>query len=161
MSARRYRLRVVVAPRQRWGHTIHFSRHMPLIRIDVIEGRSDTELAAIGDAVHTALVECFGIPQRDRFQVIAQHRRGGLIYDPAYLEIDRSDGFVLVQVFCAVGRTQETKQAFYERAARGIVASGKTRLEDVMITLVENNREDWSFGKGVAQYLTLPKDRWH
>ena len=152
----------MVAPHQGWAHIIHdLSRTMPLIRIDVIEGRTDAELAAIGDAVHTALVECFGIPERDRFQVIAEHRRGRLIYDPAYLDIERNDGFVLVQVFCAVGRTPDTKQAFYERAARAIAASGKARIQDVMITLVENNREDWSFGNGVAQYLTTPREQWH
>ena len=48
---------------------------MPLIRIDVIAGRTDEELAAIGDAVHRALVTCFGVPARDRFQVITEHRR--------------------------------------------------------------------------------------
>jgi hypothetical protein len=30
----------------------------------------------------------------------------------------------------------------------------------VAIALVENTREDWSFGNGVAQYLTMPRDQW-
>jgi hypothetical protein len=34
------------------------------------------------------------------------------------------------------------------------------RREDVTIVLVENTRENWSFGNGVAQYVTLPKDEW-
>ena len=43
---------------------------MPLIRIDVLEGRSDVDIAAISDAVHQALVSVAGVPARDQFQVI-------------------------------------------------------------------------------------------
>ena len=92
---------------------------MPLIRIDVIEGRTDAELAGIGDAVHHALVTCFGVPARDRFQVITDHRRGRLIYDPAYLGVNRTDGIVVVQVFFSTGRSTEQKQEFYALVARG------------------------------------------
>jgi hypothetical protein len=31
---------------------------------------------------------------------------------------------------------------------------------DATIILVENTREDWSFGRGVAQYLELPVEQW-
>lgn len=29
-----------------------------------------------------------------------------------------------------------------------------------MMHLVENSREDWSFGNGDAQYVILPKAQW-
>ena len=133
---------------------------MPLVRIDVLEGHSDSDLAAIGAAVHTALTECLGVPQRDRFQVITEHRRGRLVYDSGYLGVARTDGIVLVQVFLSAGRTPELKQAFYARAVELIAEGARVRREDVAINLVENSRADWSFGNGVAQYLTLPKEQW-
>jgi 4-oxalocrotonate tautomerase len=34
------------------------------------------------------------------------------------------------------------------------------RPEDLAVILVENSREDWSFGRGEASYLVLPRDRW-
>ncbi|HKC26301.1 MAG TPA: tautomerase family protein, partial [Thermoanaerobaculia bacterium] len=71
---------------------------MPLVRIDVLEGRTETELAALGDAVHRALVEAIGIPPPDRFQVIETHRAGRLVFDPAYFGIARTDGIVFVQI---------------------------------------------------------------
>ncbi|MFI5302515.1 MAG: tautomerase family protein, partial [Polyangiales bacterium] len=46
---------------------------MPLVRIDVLEGRTPEQLAALGDGVHRALVETVGVPVLDRFQVITQH----------------------------------------------------------------------------------------
>lgn len=133
---------------------------MPLIRIDVIEGRSEADLAAISAAVHRGLTECFNVPERDRFQVITEHRAGRLIYNAGYLGVDRTDGIVLVQVFLSSGRTPELKQSFYSRVAELIVETAHTRPQDVMITLVENERADWSFGNGVAQYLALPKEQW-
>jgi hypothetical protein len=133
---------------------------MPLIRIDIIEGHPESDIAAIGAAVHEALVVCFSVPQRDRFQIITEHRRGRLVYDPGYLDIPRTDGIVLVQVFFATGRPAELKQEFYEMVAAGITDRTSIRQEDVFITLVENTRADWSFGNGVAQYLTMPREAW-
>jgi len=133
---------------------------MPLIRIDVIEGRTDGELSAISDAVHHALVGCFGVSERDRFQVITERRAGRLVYDPTFLEVSRTDAIVVVQVFCSMGRSVEQKQKFYALVAAGIAERTTTRAEEVLITLVENTRGDWSFGNGVAQYLTLPKEAW-
>jgi phenylpyruvate tautomerase PptA (4-oxalocrotonate tautomerase family) len=49
---------------------------MPLVRIDLHEGRSDEELAAIGDGVHQAMIETIGVPADDRFQVITEHPGG-------------------------------------------------------------------------------------
>jgi 4-oxalocrotonate tautomerase len=132
---------------------------MPLIRIDLIEGRSSAQVDAIGAAVHRAQVETLGVPERDRFQVISEHKPGRLVYNPEYLEVLRSDGIVLIQVYLSAGRSAEMKQAFYARAAELLAAAG-VRPEDVTICLVENQRGDWSFGKGMAQYLVLPKEQW-
>jgi phenylpyruvate tautomerase PptA (4-oxalocrotonate tautomerase family) len=42
---------------------------MPLIRIDMIEGRSDQELKKLLDAAHRAMVEAFKVPDRDRYKL--------------------------------------------------------------------------------------------
>jgi hypothetical protein len=34
------------------------------------------------------------------------------------------------------------------------------RTENVTVVMVENEREDWSFGRGQASYLELPPDAW-
>jgi 4-oxalocrotonate tautomerase len=62
---------------------------MPLVRVDLHEGRAEEELAAIGDAVHEAMVETIGVPADNRFQVITEHRPGWLRYDRHYLGVDR------------------------------------------------------------------------
>ena len=67
---------------------------MPLVTIDLLEGRPPHELDAIADAIHEAMVDHLGVPRR------AARRRPGI---PA---------------------------------------------ENVAIALIENTREDWSFGRG-------------
>ena len=133
---------------------------MPLVRIDLVKGRSQKEVGAIGNAIHQAMMDCLDVPPRDHFQVITEHERGRLVYDPDYLEVKRGDGIVLVQIFLSAGRSTAQKQSFYARAAELLAQEANVRPEDVTITLSENVRENWSFGNGVAQYLTLPKERW-
>ena len=71
---------------------------MPLVRISILKGRSAAQKRALGDAVHRALVETIDVPALDRFQVITEHERGDLVYDPEFLGIHRTDGLVLIQI---------------------------------------------------------------
>jgi len=132
---------------------------MPLVRIDLIEGHPEKAISAIGDAVQAALVETMNVPQRDRFQVITEHRKDRFVYNPSYLGVERTDRIVFVQVFLSKGRTTEQKQAFYASVARRMANAGM-RPEDLAVALVENTREDWSFGNGIAQYVVMPKEEW-
>jgi hypothetical protein len=58
------------------------------------------------------MVECLSVPGRDHFQVITEQAAGRLVYDAHYLEIERTGGIVVVQVFLSAGRTTEQKRAF-------------------------------------------------
>ena len=62
-------------------------------------------------------------------------------------------GIVFIQITWNTGRTTEVKKAFYKKVADDIHDKTGIRKEDVWISLVEVNREDWSFGNGVAQYV--------
>ena len=125
---------------------------MPLVRISLMEGKPETYRAAIGDAVHRAMVETINVPAQDRFQIVTEHPRADLIYDPSYLGIRRSDDLVMVQITLNTGRTTEMKKALYARMAELLAASPGLRPEDLLVSLVEVPKENWSFGNGVAQY---------
>jgi 4-oxalocrotonate tautomerase len=133
---------------------------MPLVTIDLLEGRTEGELDAISDAVHQTMVECLEVPERDRFQIVTQHQPQTLRFDRRYLDIDRSERFVLVRVTLAAGRAAAVKQAFYRRLSQVLSDRTGLRADDLTVILVENNREDWSFGRGQANYLELPPAAW-
>jgi 4-oxalocrotonate tautomerase len=125
---------------------------MPLVRISVREGTSPEQKSAIGESVHQAMLETINVPPDDRFQVITEHAKGELIYDPRYLGIARDDSFVLIQITLNQGRSLDMKRALYKRIAERLGQSPGIRKEDVMVNLVEVPRENWSFGNGEASY---------
>lgn len=125
---------------------------MPLVRISVLEGKQQSYLQKIGDAVHRAMVETISVPPQDRFQLITEHAKSHFIYDPSYLNIRRSDDLVIIQITLNQGRTLEAKKAFYKKLAELLHQELNLRKEDVLVSLVEVAKENWSFGNGEAQY---------
>jgi len=51
-------------------------------------------------------------------------------------------------------RTVEKKKAFYREIVENLAADPGLRPDDVLINLVEVLPENWSFGRGIAQYAT-------
>lgn len=127
---------------------------MPLVRIALRKGTTPDFRRKLSDAVHRAMVETIKVPELDKFQVVTEPDAEGLVYDPSYLGIARTDGVVFIQITLNAGRTLEAKKALYARIAELLREAPGVRPEDVLISLVEVTRENWSFGNGIAQYAT-------
>ena len=127
---------------------------MPLVRIALRKGTTPDFRRKLSDAVHRAMVETIKVPELDKFQVVTEHDAEGLVYDPSYLGIARTDGVVFIQITLNAGRTLEAKKALYARIAGLLQEAPGVRPEDVLISLVEVTKEHWSFGNGIAQYAT-------
>jgi 4-oxalocrotonate tautomerase len=126
---------------------------MPLVRIDLRQSNSPEYRKALGDGVHRAMVEAIAIPPDDHFQVIAEHSASDLIYDPQYLGVQRSDRVVFVQITLSAGRKPQQKRKLYKRIAEILSESPGLPPQELVINLVETSWENWSFGKGEAQYM--------
>ena len=129
---------------------------MPLVRIAVPAGKPEAYRAAISHEIYEAMRETLHIPDGDRFHVITEHAPTELVADPNFLGIERSPEFVLIQMFLSCGRTVETKQALYRSIADRLAKAPGIRPDDVMTVLTEVGLEDWSFGRGEAQYVLHP-----
>ncbi|GAA3693923.1 tautomerase family protein [Nonomuraea antimicrobica] len=125
---------------------------MPFVRIDALRADAD-RLAALGRAVHDALVETVGIPPDDLFQVLTAHdgTHGTLRYG-TFPGVDRDDDLVYVAITLRRGRTPAQKQALYRRIAELALDYAGTEPRNVFVFLTENESIDWSFGHGTAQY---------
>ncbi len=126
---------------------------MPLIRIDVIEGRSRDELKTLCDEIHSAMVEAFGVPFRDRYQLIHQHAYDEMYIEDTGLGYTRSLNVVVISVVSRP-RTREAKERFYRLLSDRLRANCGVAAEDTVISITINQNEDWSFGLGRAQFLT-------
>jgi 4-oxalocrotonate tautomerase len=124
---------------------------MPFVRIELRKGRTAEQRRAISDAVHAAMVETINVPALDKFQVLTEHDADGFVYDPSYLDIQRTDGLVMIQIALNFGRTVEARQALYKSLADKLERLG-VRRQDLFVNLVETQKENWSFGNGIAQY---------
>ena len=126
---------------------------MPFVRINLSVNTSADAVRAISDVIYEAMVTLANVPEHDKFQVITRHAADELVYPEAgYLGVQYSPDIVFIQVTWNVGRTTDTKKAFYRTVADNIHARTGIRQADVWISLVEVNREDWSFGNGEMQY---------
>lgn len=125
---------------------------MRLVRISLMNGKPAIFGKKVGEIVYRAMVETINVPAKDHFQVITQHDKNSLIYDPSYLDIPRTDGVIFIQITLNEGRTVELKKAFYRTVADRLQKELGVRMEDVFISLVEVKKENWSFGNGIAQY---------
>ena len=82
---------------------------MPLVRIDLRKGKDSEYRQRVGQVVYDAM-RSVGVPENDRFQVIQEHDANGLVYDPDYLGIARTDDFISI-------RSPGTKAAIPNKSA--------------------------------------------
>ena len=125
---------------------------MPLVRIDLIRGKSVEFRKTLGEIVYQAMREVINVPANDKFQIITEHAAEELNVADNYLGNTYSKDIVPIQVTMNAGRTVEMKKAFFKRIADDIHAQLNLRRDDVFINLVEVVKENWSFGGGIAQY---------
>jgi phenylpyruvate tautomerase PptA (4-oxalocrotonate tautomerase family) len=121
---------------------------MPYSRISLLKGKSPDYLRALSNSLHSALVEAFNVPEKDRFQVIHQHEPYELIFDRDYEGGPRSDDFVLIAITAGKPRSTEMKQAFYRRLAERLAQAPGILPEDVMVVINTSLGDEWSFGSG-------------
>lgn len=125
---------------------------MPLVNIHLMQGKSAEFRRMLGEITDQTMGDTINVPPKDNFQIMTQHDKEGLVYDPEYLDIPRRDGIVIIQITLNEGRTTERKKEFYKRLAERLPTELGIRTEDVFINLVEVKKENWSFGNGIAQY---------
>ena len=126
---------------------------MPLVRIDVNEGRTAEDLQRLSRGIHDAILAEYDIPERDYFHILTEHPQGQIFAQDAGLGFERTGGVVMIQIFTQGGRSQEAKQRLFAAVASKLSEVGVAG-EDVFIGYVENTAGDWSFGYGRAQYVT-------
>ena len=126
---------------------------MPLTRVSLRRGKPADYRKAILESLYQAMRETFDVPEGDRFMTVSEHDADDFVYGANYLGIARSDDLVIIQLTVSNTRPVAQKQKLYRRIVERLSESPGLRPEDVFINLVEVLPENWSFGRGVAQYV--------
>ena len=114
---------------------------MPLVRIDMIKGKSDEYKKTMFDCVHEGLMESIGIEDWDRFQRIVEIDRKDF-ETPA----EKTDDFMIIEITMFKGRTKEQKKSLIEGVTSKLVDRLKIQPTDVFIVINEPDNENWGLG---------------
>lgn len=111
---------------------------MPLVKINLIKGKSPEYKKTVFDCVHQGLIEALGISDWDRFQRIIEFDRTDF-----EAPVEKSDNFMIIELTLFPGRTKEQKKAAIEIITAKLVASLSIAPEDVFIIISEPPFENW------------------
>jgi 4-oxalocrotonate tautomerase len=125
---------------------------MPLVKLWLRRGKSPEYVRTAADCVHEALVAQANVPADDRFQLINELDASNLIAHPTYGGVSRSDDLILIEITLNEGRTLDIKKSLYADIVARLGGALDVRPDDVLISLVEVTKENWSFGNGLATY---------
>ncbi|MDF7627591.1 tautomerase family protein [Leuconostocaceae bacterium ESL0723] len=120
---------------------------MPLIKVDILKGRTEGEIRGILDAIHEAVLVSFKVPDRDRYQVVTQHDPDEMIIEDTGLGYPRTDKVTVISI-TSKKRSEEAVRTLYKEIVTNLSESGLVPPEDVMINITFNETYSWSFGRG-------------
>jgi 4-oxalocrotonate tautomerase len=136
---------------------VKISRHrlretlMPLLHISLCVGKPETYRQAIFDSLYRAMRDALNVPEDDQFMTITEHDAANFRYGHAY-GVARSADVVYIQITVFSTRTIEQKKALFRRIAELLGESPGIRPEDVLVTVLDAAKENWSVDHGLAQF---------
>ncbi len=111
---------------------------MPLVRIEIIKGKSPEYKKQLLESVHLALEDALGIPEWDRYQRLFELEKECFERDKSH-----SDCFTMIEITMFPGRTREQKAAVFERITARLASSPGIAASDIFIVLNEPPDENW------------------
>jgi len=126
---------------------------MPLVYYDIVRGRSRDQIRALLDSTQAAIVEAFETPERDRYQLVTEHSRDEMIIQDHGLGIKRSDSIVVIHMINRRGKkTASQKERLFALLVQNLKRDCGLDPADLVVSITENESEDWSVGYGKAQF---------
>lgn len=122
------------------------------MKIYAPKSKSTAELRKISDGVQDSLVAHANVPPNSRFFLFNRLDRDEIVADPSYGGVTRSKNVIFIEITLNAGRTIEVKKALYAGIASRLERVG-VRPDDIVISLIEVTKENWSFGGGRATYV--------
>ena len=112
---------------------------MPLVKINLLKGKTPEYKKTVFDCVHQGLIDSLGISDLDRFQRIIE-------YDKADFEFPdfKSDNSMIIELTIFPGRTAEQKQGAITAIKNNLSSNLKIDPKDVFIVINDPPRENWS-----------------
>jgi 4-oxalocrotonate tautomerase family enzyme len=111
---------------------------MPLVKIEIIKGKSFEYKKTVLDAVHVALENAIQIENWDRFQRLYE------IEDDLFERSEsKTDKFTMIEITMFPGRTKEQKSKLYKEIVKELNQRLGIEPTDIFIVINEPANENW------------------
>lgn len=126
---------------------------MPLTKVHLRRGASTEKKRAIADAVQETLIASLGIPEQDRFLVIAEYDDENFVHTPSFdaFGLTYTDELLMIEISFVAGRQDEVKKGLIADLDRRLVQKAGVRPDDVFVVIYEVPPANVSFGQGLTQ----------
>jgi phenylpyruvate tautomerase PptA (4-oxalocrotonate tautomerase family) len=116
---------------------------MPMVKIEMRQGKAAEYKKAILDGVHQALVSSFKIPDYDRHQKIYE-------LEPQNMEIpsNKTADYIVIEITAFQGRSMDAKRNLYKNIVDELAARIGIKGDDVAIILHEVPLTNWGVRGG-------------
>ena len=113
---------------------------MPLVKIEICEGRSSENLLLLQETVMDSVVKVLELPDNDRNIRLQQYKPGFFSMKPPYE--------ILIEISLFKGRTTKTKKLLYQTIIENL-RNLDIKKESVFILLNEQPLENWGVRGGI------------
>src|SRR5947208_3570148 len=106
---------------------------MPLVKVNLLKGRSDEEKESIAASIQTALISTLKVPDADRYQVFNEYDGESFRHTSGYLGMTYTDQLLIIEITFLEGRDDEVKKSLLAEINRNLVAAGVVGEDDVIV----------------------------
>ena len=124
---------------------------MPLVKVNLLKGRSAEEKDSIATSIQTALESTLEVPDANRYQLFNEYDKESFRHTTGYLGMTCTDQLLIIEITIREGDDDERKKSLLAEINHNLVAAGVVRADDVFVLITEIGDADVSFGKGLAQ----------
>jgi phenylpyruvate tautomerase PptA (4-oxalocrotonate tautomerase family) len=130
---------------------------MPTFHAHIPAGKfSSAEKRALAVAFHRSLIEAFGTPPGDNFNMISEHNEDELFMDPHFPGMNRTERAMIVTLVHGAHRPLEQKRKVAELVSRYAVEAVGISRDDIVLIISPVDNENFSFGRGELQLAGIP-----
>src|SRR5207244_3565320 len=89
---------------------------MPLVKVNLLKGRSDEEKESIAASIQTALVSTLKVPDADRYQVFNEYDSESFRHTSGHLGMTYTDQLLIIEITFLDGRDDAVTQSSRDKS---------------------------------------------
>ena len=124
---------------------------MPLVKVNLLKGRSAEDKDSIAASIQTALVSALDVSDANRYQLFNEYDGESLRHTSGYLGMTYTDQLLIIEITIREGHDDDLKKLLLAEINRNLVATGVVGGDDMFVLITEIGDADVSLGKGLAQ----------